>query len=105
MDKVEKDVRRLRPLALTPIFSFPDIEYADDTVIISKVAEVASLALQRLQAEAALRGLFLNHDKTVEIPLHSDQRVFFLDGSPVPIADHTKYLGTIITSSSDLSRE
>eukprot|EP00969_Alexandrium_andersonii_P261880 11577089-Alexandrium_andersonii.AAC.1 len=53
MDGVERDLKRAYPLALTPVFSFPDVEYADDTVIISKVAAIATEALQLLQSRAA----------------------------------------------------
>eukprot|EP00969_Alexandrium_andersonii_P025026 1093677-Alexandrium_andersonii.AAC.1 len=49
MDEVERKLKDKFPLALTPVFSFPDEEYADDTVIISKVASIASEALQLLQ--------------------------------------------------------
>eukprot|EP00969_Alexandrium_andersonii_P221030 9761790-Alexandrium_andersonii.AAC.1 len=86
MESVEQRLRGSYPLALTPVFSFPDVEYADDTVIISKVARIATEALQILQQEAASRGLFLNLDKTKELSLHSDERVFYLGGQVVPRA-------------------
>eukprot|EP00969_Alexandrium_andersonii_P073056 3223530-Alexandrium_andersonii.AAC.1 len=63
------------PLALTPVFSYPDVEYADDTVIIAKVAEAATMALQALQEKASHRGLFLNMGKTKEVAMNSDLRV------------------------------
>eukprot|EP00969_Alexandrium_andersonii_P364006 15463193-Alexandrium_andersonii.AAC.1 len=74
MDQVEGKVRNAYPLGLTPIFSFPVIEYADDTVIISKVSHVATEALQLLQREAAQRGLFLNLEKTKELALNTEER-------------------------------
>eukprot|EP00969_Alexandrium_andersonii_P279830 12369732-Alexandrium_andersonii.AAC.1 len=105
MDGVEADLRRGYPLALTPVFSFPDVEYADDTVIISKVATIATEALQLLQSRAAERGLFLNMGKTKELSLHSDERVFFLGGAEVPRASSVRYLGTVVSGDSGLGPE
>eukprot|EP00969_Alexandrium_andersonii_P296818 13116224-Alexandrium_andersonii.AAC.1 len=105
MSEVEGDVKREHPLGLTPVFAFPDVEYADDTVIIAKVAHVASFALASLQRRAAPRGLFLNKSKTKELVLNSDLRVTFLDGSLVPTSDRIRYLGTIIRSNTDLGPE
>eukprot|EP00969_Alexandrium_andersonii_P322279 14239475-Alexandrium_andersonii.AAC.1 len=73
MDRVDHSLKHKYPLALTPVFPFPDVEYADDTVIISKVAHIASEALQLLQREAALRGLYLNLDKTKELALNTTE--------------------------------
>eukprot|EP00969_Alexandrium_andersonii_P030965 1351896-Alexandrium_andersonii.AAC.1 len=105
MEGVEKDLRTKMPLALTPIFSYPDIEYADDTVIIAKVADAATTALQALQERAASRGLFLNMGKTKEVAMNSDLRVRFLSGEVVPRVDHIKYLGVFISSDSGLTKE
>eukprot|EP00969_Alexandrium_andersonii_P274401 12127629-Alexandrium_andersonii.AAC.1 len=69
MNKVQQELTEQMPLALTPIFSFPDIEYADDTVIIAKVAEAATLALKALQKHARARGLQLNMKKDQGIGL------------------------------------
>eukprot|EP00969_Alexandrium_andersonii_P160140 7075456-Alexandrium_andersonii.AAC.1 len=105
MEGVENDLRTKMPLALTPISSYPDIEYADDTVIIAKVAEAATIALQALQERASRRGLFLNMEKTKEIAMNSDLKVRFLGGGTVPRVDHIKYLGVFISSDSGLSKE
>eukprot|EP00969_Alexandrium_andersonii_P009508 415795-Alexandrium_andersonii.AAC.1 len=66
MEGVERALRARMPLALTPIFAYPDIGCADDTVIIAKVAEAAAIALHELQASAAQSGLHLNLEKTKE---------------------------------------
>eukprot|EP00969_Alexandrium_andersonii_P132150 5843780-Alexandrium_andersonii.AAC.1 len=58
--------------------------YADDTVVISKVAWVATRALQLLQGAARDRGLHLNMSKTKEIPMNSSLRISFLGGGLVP---------------------
>eukprot|EP00969_Alexandrium_andersonii_P147585 6525599-Alexandrium_andersonii.AAC.1 len=60
MNNVQGRLVREIPLALTPVFSFPDIAFADDTVIISKVSWVATRALQLLQVETSKKGLHLN---------------------------------------------
>eukprot|EP00969_Alexandrium_andersonii_P079610 3509902-Alexandrium_andersonii.AAC.1 len=53
MDRVQGQLLHEIPLALTPVFSFPEVSFADDTIIISKVSWVATRALQLLQLEAA----------------------------------------------------
>eukprot|EP00969_Alexandrium_andersonii_P100218 4420841-Alexandrium_andersonii.AAC.1 len=80
MAEAEASLMEKVPLATTPVFSFADVEYADDTVIVVKTAEIASTLLQSLQTAAGERGLALNLDKTCEISINSDQRVVFLDG-------------------------
>eukprot|EP00969_Alexandrium_andersonii_P326581 14430527-Alexandrium_andersonii.AAC.1 len=105
MDRVQGQLLREIPLALTPVFSFPEVSFADDTVIISKVSWVATRALQLLQREAAKVGLFLNMGKTKELAMNSEERVHFAGGKKVPRVKSLRYLGTLITDSSDLGAE
>eukprot|EP00969_Alexandrium_andersonii_P257729 11395160-Alexandrium_andersonii.AAC.1 len=93
MDEVEMALRASIPLALTPVFSFGDIEYADDTVIVAKTAKVANFILRTLQKKAGERGLELNKEKTAELAINSDEKIFFEDGTEVPRQDQLKYLG------------
>ena len=54
-----------------------DLEYADDTALMSNSAEQITRLLHILQSEAHTRGLILNFDKCAHLRLHSDERVFF----------------------------
>eukprot|EP00969_Alexandrium_andersonii_P030570 1333409-Alexandrium_andersonii.AAC.1 len=64
-----------------------DVEFADDTVLISRTAESATVLLAEVQAEARRYGLELNAGKTQEVAMNSDQKVYFEDGTPVPRVD------------------
>eukprot|EP00969_Alexandrium_andersonii_P331834 14665266-Alexandrium_andersonii.AAC.1 len=85
MGIVESRTKREIPLAVTPIYSFLDVELADDTV--------AQAFLNHLEKVAAAFGLTPNKQKTTELALNSDVRIKFSDGSLVPREAHTKYLG------------
>ena len=54
-----------------------DLEYADDTALMSNSAEQITRLLHLLQHEANIRGLALNFDKCAHLRLHSEERVFF----------------------------
>eukprot|EP00969_Alexandrium_andersonii_P128136 5661819-Alexandrium_andersonii.AAC.1 len=71
---------------MTPMFNFCDLEFADDTTLVAKTAEAATLVLRSLEREAAKVGLRLNKSKCVELAINSDQPVFFLSGDRVPRA-------------------
>ena len=95
-----------------------DLEYADDTALMSNSAEQITRLLHILQSEAHFRGLTLNFDKCAHLRLHSDERVFFspslsspcdcsrchghLDPPlPVPLSGEVKYLGVFLDSLSN----
>eukprot|EP00969_Alexandrium_andersonii_P268214 11852310-Alexandrium_andersonii.AAC.1 len=84
--RVKDTLKREIPLAMTPLFNFCDLEFADDTTIVAKTAEAASLVLCSLEKEGARVGLRLNKSKCVELAINSDQPVFFLSGDRVPRA-------------------
>ena len=67
MEDVEREVRKEYPLATTPVMSVMDLEYADDTVLMARSAEVASLLLQETERQAGRYGLLLNRSKTGRI--------------------------------------
>jgi len=73
-------VRQEFPYACTPA---ADTELADDTVLIARTAEVATLLLKETESEAAEYGLHLNRDKVKRLAHGSDQEVTHGDGSPV----------------------
>eukprot|EP00969_Alexandrium_andersonii_P199628 8817611-Alexandrium_andersonii.AAC.1 len=75
MSEVEAELKALVPHAYTPIFSFADIEYADDTVLVAKTSRVAEILLHSLERHAGARGLELNKDKTIELPLNTTETV------------------------------
>ena len=76
-----------------------DLEYADDTLLFAVTATALEEYLQCVQVEASLYGLSLNfkktehleHPKTKATPLH------FSDGSTVPTATESKYLGSQVS--------
>ena len=56
-------------------FPFGDLEYADDTALLSNSAEQITRLLHLLQREAAVRGLLLNLDKCAHLRLHCEERI------------------------------
>ena len=87
-----------------------DLEYADDTALMSNSAEQITRLLHLLQYEAHVSGLTLGFDKCAHLCLHSEERMFFspslsspcacnlchghsVSPEPVPLSDEVKYLG------------
>ena len=102
-------------------FPFWDLEYADDTVLLSNSAQQITRLLHLLQREAHIRGLTLNLDKCAHLRLHSDSRIPYSPSlsSPcqrtqctgvevvpqfVPLSDEVKYLGVFLDASSSNRR-
>ena len=102
-------------------FPFWDLEYADDTVLLSNSAQQITRLLHLLQREAHVRGLTLNVDKCAHLRLHSDSRIPYspsfsspcqctqctgAEASPqlVPLSDEVKYLGVFLDASSSNRR-
>ena len=86
------------PLAVTPTVSMLDIEFADDTVLISRNCEHLQTLLQIVQTEAAKYNLRLNHGKCKLVSYNSQVEINFTDGSKVPKATSVVYLGAVIDS-------
>ena len=86
MQDVEKEVRREHQLATTPIMSVMDLEYADDTALLARSAEIAKKLLTATERIAVLYGLKLNRSKTCRLAYNSEEEVTFDDGTPVPRA-------------------
>ena len=88
-----------------------DLEYADDTVLLSNSAEQITRLLHLLPCEGSQRGLLLHEDKCEHLRLNSDTRVFYAplpytsicncevcsgnlpSVNPVPLSSEVKYLG------------
>ena len=71
----------LHPLAVTPSVPFFDIEFADETVLISRTQEHMQNLLSLVQEEAAKCNFHLNKDKTKPIVYNTDNNVAFADGT------------------------
>ena len=54
-----------------------DLEYADDTVLLSNSFSQAQIFLHLIQKEGARRGLILNFDKCEHLALNSTQRIYY----------------------------
>ena len=94
-------------------FPFWDLEYADDTALLSNSAQQLSRLLHLLQNEASIRGFPLNFDKCAHMRFHSTKRGSFSPhlaspcqcpqchvghpgASQVPLSDEVKYLGVFL---------
>ena len=92
-----------------PPYPLWDVEYADDTALMSNSAEQITRLLHLLQHDAQVRGLTLNFEKCAHLRLHSEERVYFspslaspcdchlchghaIPPEPVPLSDEVKYL-------------
>ena len=102
-------------------FPFWDLEYADDTVLLSNSSQQITRLLHLLQYHAHLPGLTLNLDKCAHLRLNSDSRIMYSPHfvshcqcshchghSPatltVPLSDEVKYLGVFLDTSSNNKR-
>ena len=97
MQDVEAKVRAEHPMATTPAMPVMDLEYADDTALIAKTAEIATKLLQYTEEEAARYGLHVNRTKTFRLAYNSKEEVRFADGMAVPKVEVLKYLGTLMS--------
>ena len=94
-----------------------DLEYADDTVLLSNSSEQPNRLLHLIQFEGSQRGLVVNEDKCEHLCLNSVSRIYyarapyqapcncdFCTGSlplsePVPASLEVKYLGVFLSVS------
>jgi len=96
MHDVETRVRAEHPLATTPAMGVLDLEYADDTALIARTAEIATALLRSTETEAGRYGLRLNKEKTCRLAFNSEEVVRFATGEEVPKVENVKYLGALI---------
>ena len=80
---------------LRPVY---DLEYADDTLLLSLTTRQMQSILTALENQAALYGMHLNCTKTEMLrdPKGDHDSLYFLDGTPVPTTTQTKYLGSML---------
>ena len=78
-----------------------DLEYADDTLLISVTPPQMEESLRTVQVEASLFGMTLNFSKTelLQGP-EITMPIYFVDGTQVTEVDKSKYLGTQVSWSS-----
>ena len=94
-----------------------DLEYADDTVLLSHSGEQLTRILHLIQFQGSIRGLHLNEEKCQHLRLNSDQRVYYAPstlvqnchcsmclgnfrmGDQVPLSQEIKYLGIFLDAS------
>jgi len=105
MHDVEQGIRQEHPLATTPVVPCMDLEYADDTVLIARTAELANKLLAATEKEAGIYGLRLNEGKTCRLAYGSEETVRFCNGREVPRVQRTEYLGAIVDQTGDSSHE
>ena len=81
---------------LRPVY---DLEYADDTLLLSLTTTQMQSILTALEGQADLYGMHLNCTKTEMLrdPKGDHNSLYFRDGSPVPTTTQTKYLGSMIS--------
>ena len=76
-----------------------DLEYADDTLLLSLTTAQLQAILTALETQARLYGMFLNCSKTEMLrdPNGDLGSLYFIDGTPVSTTTQTKYLGNMIS--------
>lgn len=95
---IERAFLGQHPLATTPTVPFFDVEFADDTVLISRNSAHLQFLLHVVQTEAAKYNLRLNLAKCKLVLYNTETDIFFIDGSKVPVASSVVYLGAHIDS-------
>lgn len=92
--------------AATPMW---DVEYADDTVLIAKSADILQRFLNILVISAEKRGLLLNVAKCENLPIHFDKTVCISSSNgevlQIPQTPFVKYLGVLLAPNSSSNRE
>ena len=89
------------PSTFSSACPFWDLEYADDTVLISNTFQIINDTLKILEPKAENVGLSLNLEKCEHLRLNSDKDVHFSSGATVPVKQSVKYLGVILCPNGD----
>ena len=90
--------------------SAPDLEFADDALLITPSRTVAHLALSTFAAVATSFGLSVNFVKTKIMPCGmelscEDQQPFNINGQTVHVVDSFVYLGSLLSPDSRCGTE
>eukprot|EP00969_Alexandrium_andersonii_P314693 13901787-Alexandrium_andersonii.AAC.1 len=105
MSDVTLLLRECRPLIGAPPLTSTDVEFADDTVLLSTTPSGTELLLRLLEVEAMGVRPPLQQAKTCHLSVNSGASLSFADGSPVPKAGSVKYLGVVISSTGGYDEE
>ena len=102
----------LRVYAQTPAVSFgnlhlSDLEYADDTILLSNDIEKLTAALSVYDRESRKVGLKVSGEKTklMHVGEGPDPASLNIDGNAVEFADSFVYLGSTVTNNGDSKPE
>ena len=95
-----KDHPCTAPAPVIPTVSLFDVEFAHDTVLISRHCDHLHTLLQIVQTKAAKYKLCLNHGKCKLVSYSSQAEIKFLDGGKVPKANLVVCLGAVFDSQS-----
>ena len=75
--------------------------YADDTIIMTKIAEAVEVILHRIEKESHKYVLKLNQNKCIHIHMDAICRIHFRQEDAVPIQAQADYLGGMIKNTGD----
>lgn len=84
---------------------FTEMMYADDTALITNNVNAMNRLLAKIETHAAYYGLNFNKTKCVSFSFHTHSRPVFADGSRVPEAEETQYLGSCISKRHDIRKD
>ena len=94
-------IRTQRPVQI----NFDEVLFADDTALISASTRGAHALLHAIETHAEYHGLRLNKQKCAAFAMNRNNRLRFLDGTPIDNVEEVKYLGCHLNSRSDYKRE
>ena len=75
-----------------------DMEYADDTVLLSKSSQHATRMLHLIQHFGAQRGLHINEDKCDHLRLNSEQRIYYSTDVSSPTCSCDSCMDSVLLS-------
>lgn len=79
-------------------FPFSAILYADDTALFGEHAPAVATLLHAIETTSAHYGMALHKAKCEHLPMYSNDRLRFADGSLVPSVRNAKYLGCYLNA-------
>ena len=85
--------------------SFCALLYADDTLLFENTEKETQALLWAVEEVSGIFGLLLNKRKCQKTSVNEAGQIKFLDGTTVPEATETEYLGGIITSDMSCKKE
>jgi len=102
------NIRRLQAVTKVTNDTIFDLQYADDAALPSHTPDGLQRQLDAIASAYSRAGLVFNSKKTEVLYLPSDSTVpptFYISGDQLGLTEHFTYLGSIITSTCDLTAE